>query len=270
MTREADGMVMVYVPGGTFLMGSDDDVVDYAMQLCNERFDDCQRVWFKDEQPAHSVTLDDFWIDRTEVSNAQYQRCIDAGACHAPTTCDWGEATYADASKAHHPVICVDWTGAQAYCAWAGARLPTEAEWEYAARGPDGKIYPWGDTFDGARLNYCDASCSFEYKDMDHDDGYEGTAPVESFESGASWCGALNTAGNVLEWTSSLKQGYPYQADDGREDPTLSDRRRVLRGGAWYVYAGYARSALRFGGLPTYQHGYIGLRCVVAPRSSSQ
>ncbi|MGD9099269.1 MAG: SUMF1/EgtB/PvdO family nonheme iron enzyme, partial [Anaerolineae bacterium] len=83
-------------------------------------------------------------------------------------------------------------------------------------------------------------------------------------------CGALNTAGNVLEWTSSLKQGYPYQADDGREDPTLSDRRRVLRGGAWYVYAGYARSALRFGGLPTYQHGYIGLRCVVAPRSSSQ
>ncbi|MCP4543349.1 MAG: formylglycine-generating enzyme family protein [Chloroflexi bacterium] len=248
MTREADDMVMVYVPGGEFEMGSDDGE--------------------SDEQPVHSVPLDDFWMDRTEVSNAQYARCVDARVCQAPTMCYEGEPTYEDASKADHPVICVDWRGAQAYCEWAGGQLPTEAQWEYAARGPDGKTYPWGYTFDGTRLNFCDANCPYGHKNTEYDDGYERTSPVDDFESGASWYGALNMAGNVWEWTSSLYQDYPYQASDGRKDPTLSDP-RVLRGASWYNLSSDTYSAYRSGQVPDDRHDDVGFRCVGSSTSFS-
>ena len=85
-------------------------------------------------------------IDRTEVTNDQYRNCVEAGICEEPATCNWGAPTYNDGSKADHPVVCVDWNGARTYCQWAGKQLPTEAEWEKAARGTDGLIYPWGDT----------------------------------------------------------------------------------------------------------------------------
>lgn len=111
-------MEMVYVPAGEFLMGSADADSDA----------------YSDEKPQHTVYLDAFWIDRTEVTNAQYLGCVEAGTCDAPLTCDWGEPTYDDATKANHPVVCVDWNDAEDYCGWAGARLPAEAEWEKAAR----------------------------------------------------------------------------------------------------------------------------------------
>jgi len=209
-TRPTDGVVMVYVPAGEFEMGSDDDDVDYALQLCNAYRGDCRREWFEDEQPVHTVVLDGFWIDRTEVTNAQYQQCVETEVCQAPTTCDWGEPTYGDASKSDHPVVCVDWHGAQAYCEWMGARLPTEAEWEYAARGPEGRVFPWGDAFDGTRLNYCDTNCERDWADETVDDGYAETAPVGSYPAGVSWCEALDMTGNVWEWVNDWYDGDYY------------------------------------------------------------
>jgi formylglycine-generating enzyme required for sulfatase activity len=234
-TRSTDGMVMVYVPGGTFQMGSMDGD--------------------SDEQPVHAVTLDAFWIDRTEVTNAQYRQCVEAGDCDEPGCWDMSDLNAPD-----QPVVCVNWYDAKAYCEWAGARLPTEAEWEYAARGPQGFVYPWGDRFDGERLNFCDANCTYSHKDTDYDDGHEKTAPVGSFETGASWCGAQDMAGNVREWTSSLYQDYPYQAGDGREDPASSGA-RVQRGGSWGGAAYIARSAARPRHYPLGRDVNWGFRC---------
>jgi formylglycine-generating enzyme required for sulfatase activity len=260
-TRAADGMVMVAVLGGKFEMGSDDEALDYAMQLCSEYSDSCERRWFEVEQPVHSVMLDDFWIDRTEVSNAQYALCVADGDCRASSYADdtdWNGDGY--------PVVGVSWQDAVDYCAWAGARLPTEAEWEYAARGPDEKTYPWGDAFDGARLNFCDANCIHGFENADYDDGYETTSPVEDLESGASWCGALNMAGNVWEWVSDWYGDYPSAAQTNPTGPETGDD-KVLRGGAWLYSSVNARSAFRGSRRPGDRFDVIGFRCVGAPTS---
>jgi formylglycine-generating enzyme required for sulfatase activity len=242
-TRPADGMVMVYVPAGEFQMGSTDDEVDYALQLC---YGDCERYWFDGEQPVHTVVLDGFWIDQTEVTNAQYRRCVGAGYCRSPTQSSsytrasyYGNSTYDD-----YPVIHVSWRQAATYCEWAEARLPTEAQWEYAARGSEGQVFPWGNTFDGARLNYCDSSCRFDWAASTVDDGYADTAPVGSYRAGASWCGALDMAGNVYEWVADWYGAY----STGRlVNPTGvgSGEFRVLRGGSWDDDARGVRSAWR-------------------------
>ena len=146
-------MVLVYVPAGEFKMGS-------------SRAEDPQT--FEEELPQHIVYLDDYWIDQTEVTNAQYARCVaDGGACTKPNdNTSLTRSSYYDNSQyANYPVILVSWSQAAAYCAWAGRRLPTEAEWEKAARGPDGRIYPWGNTFDGTMANYCDINCNNAWKD---------------------------------------------------------------------------------------------------------
>jgi len=270
-TRPADGMTMVYVPAGQFEMGSDDDGVDYAMQLCSELSDDCQRRWYEDEQPVHTVALDGFWIDKYEVTNAQYQKCVEAGACQAPTTCNWGEPTYGEADKADHPAVCVDWQGAQDYCEWAGARLPTEAEWEYAARGPAGNVFPWGDTFDGTLANSCDTNCTLDWKHTGYDDGYEQTAPVGSYPDGTSWCGAEDMAGNVWEWVSDWYDSDYYSASPA-ENPggPSSGEYRVSRGGSWRDGSNgeLLLAAFRYySGVPSNRTSNVGLRCASAIRS---
>lgn len=254
-TRPADGMEMVYVPAGEFEMGSDDDEVDDALATCSEVYGECQRDQFEDEQPAHTVALDGFWIDRTEVTNAQYRLCVEAGSCDEPLLWDLEDFNVPD-----QPVVFVDWHQANAYCEWAGGRLPIEAEWEYAARGPEGLVFPWGDAFDGTRLNYCDANCEFVWTDGTFDDGYTHVAPVGSFPAGASWCGALDMAGNVLEWVMDWYAGYSSGRQVSPTGPS-SGESRVLRGGSWNWCRAFARCASRHGLPPDSSNDIIGIRC---------
>ena len=214
--------------------------IGYARQLCDEYYKAhiargiCTWERFEDELPAHTVALDGLWIDRTEVTNAKYRRCVEAGACDPPANS--GSHThgryYDDSAYGDYPVVYVDWYQAVDYCAWAGGRLPTEAEWEYAARGSEGRMFPWGDAFDGTRLNYCDAKCEFGYADEMVDDGYADTAPVGRFPAGASWCGVQDLAGNVREWVADWYGDYSPRRQVNPTGPS-SGTGRVLRGGAW-------------------------------------
>lgn len=145
-----DGMVTIYVPAGVFRMGTTDEEVDEIYDECYDNMEmPCEREWFENELPAHNVFLDAFWIDQTEVTNLQYQRCMEAGAC-GPLMSNESytrDSYYGNSIYDNYPVVYVDWYMANAYCQWADRRLPTEAEWEKAARGTDGRKYPWGNGF---------------------------------------------------------------------------------------------------------------------------
>jgi formylglycine-generating enzyme required for sulfatase activity len=240
--RQADGMLMVYVPAGEFLMGSAEGEGD------------------PDEHPQHAVFLDAFWIDRTEVTNAQYRQCVEAGACSKPGC--WGDSRL---NADQQPAACVKWSRADAYCRWAGARLPTEAEWEKAARGTDGRIYPWGNEFDGTRLNFCDKNCASAWRDSSADDGYAHTAPVGSYPAGASPYGALDMAGNVWEWAADWYAADTYARSPER-NPSGPDsgQYRVQRGGSWADDEYSVRSAAHGGDDPLVAYGDVGFRCAVS------
>jgi len=260
-TRDRDGMTMVYVPEGDFIMGTP------------------AGAGGDDEGPLHKVTLDGFWIDRTEVTNAQYRIFVGATGHREPTICESGGPTYGDETKAEHPVVCVSWDDAKAYCEWAGGRLPTEAEWEKAARGTDERVYPWGNSFDGSRTNYCDTNCEFSHRDTTADDGYAKTAPVGSYPTGVSPYGALDMAGNVWEWVSDWYDFYyygesPQYNPQGPDSPksnwqdSASGPSRVLRGGSWLGFDTNERSAYRAWSPPDKSDIVIGFRCVVPSTSS--
>ena len=176
-TRQIDGMEMVLVPAGEFPMGSEDGS--------------------ENERPVHEVYLDAFYIDKYEVSNGQYEMCVKAGKCDAPsvTSSSTRDNYYGNPSYADYPVIFVTWYNAQDYCAWAGGRLPTEAEWEKAARGTDDRTYPWGNG---------DPNCSLANSYNDDTGSYcvGDTSEVGSYPTGASPYGALDMTGNVAEWVS--------------------------------------------------------------------
>jgi len=219
---------MVYVPAGEFIMGSH------------------QR---SNEQPVHAVYLDAFYIDKTEATNAQYRACVEAGLCRAPTICDWGEPTYEDPSKIDHPVVCVSWNDAKAYCEWAGKRLPTEAEWEKAARGTDGRTYPWGEGIDCDRAQY--SGCGGQ------------TVPVGSKPKGGSPYGALDMAGNVWEWVADwYDSGYYSRSPERNPLGPDSGELRVLRGGSWVYIPTSVRCAIRDWYIPDKRSSGVGFRCV--------
>jgi len=244
-----DNMVQVYVPAGEFKMGS-------------TRSEDPQAL--DEELPQHIVSLDAYWIDQTEVTNAQYALCVAAAACTKPKdTSSLSRASYYNNTQyASFPVIYVTWDQAAAYCKWGGRRLPTEAEWEKAARGPDGRFYPWGNTFDGSRANYCDINCVNAWKDSHYDDGYTDTSPVGDYPDGASPYGALDMAGNVYEWVADWFGPYSRIQQSNPTGPVIG-LEHIIRGGSWGDDQVHIRSAVRshVAALPAYQSNFIGFRC---------
>ena len=241
--QEFDGVEMVLVPTGCFRMGSN--------------------AGNSDEQPVKEQCFEEpFWIGRYEVTNAEYRECVEAGACTLPGDGVLTDATiYDDPNYANHPVIFVDWHQANDYAEWRGGRLPTEAEWEYAARGPDGLIYPWGNEIDATRVNFCDVNCrGYTWRDSNYDDGYAQTAPVGSYPGGVSWVGAYDLSGNIWEWISTIYQDYPYNATDGRESSLDAGSWRGWRGGAWYSTADLVRAGYRGRYVTTDRHHPAGIR----------
>jgi formylglycine-generating enzyme required for sulfatase activity len=212
---------MVAVPAGAFSMGADLDRPG-------------------DESPRHSVTLPAFRIDLYEVTNARYRKCVNSAACSEPADLRF----FDDTRAADHPVVFVSWYQADAYCRWLDGRLPTEAEWEKAARGTQGRAYPWGNRPSADKLN---AGLRFE-----------GTRPVGSYPAGASPYGALDMAGNVWEWTADW-----YLAYAGSEFQTnlFGEKYKVVRGGSWNHPIQDARSFHRDIAHPARTLLVVGFRC---------
>ena len=211
---------MASVPGGTMTLGSNVS---------------------SDTNPSHSVTVTGFLMDLTEVTVSAYGSCVSASQCETPTTCDYGYPNWGVTGKENHPINCVSWTHANTYCTWAGKRLPTEEEWEYAARYNDSRDYPWGSTGPSAALANYETS---------------GTTVVGSFPSGNSKLGIQDLAGNVWEWTSTWYCDTP---------PCTSGTYRVLRGGSWFYDSSSLRAAYRDDDDPSYRSYYFGFRCARTP-----
>ena len=265
---EKDGMVMVYVPAGEFEMGSQ-----------NGR---------DDEKPVHTVYLDAFWIDRTEITNAMFAKFIDDinyvtdtelvgqsfvglnGLYEQIDGADW-QHPFGPGSDIttiiEHPVVHVSWKDAYAYCKWASRRLPTEAEWEKAASWDEEnnikQEYPWGYHIYGKYMNYCDRKCSFDWADKNVDDGYVDTAPVGNYLAGASPYGALDMAGNAWEWVADW-YSESYYANSPSTNPLGPDggKYHVLRGGAWIATIEKLRTTYRFEFFPTSGND-VGFRCAM-------
>lgn len=258
--RTPDQMTMVFVPGSTFQMGSTKTEVIDAINLCKQHYPICNEWFYMREYPQHPVTLNDFWLDQTEVSNIQYRQCVEAGICIEPTSCQKGEPTYDDPEKANHPVVCVSWDDAQTYCDWVSARLPTEAEWEYAFRGEQNLNYPWGNSFDGSKLNYCDANCEQPHADNRYNDHYAMAMPVGFSSGDISWSGALNMSGNISEWVADWSSSYSSEPELNPVGPE-SGTEKILRGCNWSFQPAYCRGAARPSVSPDTQYNYLGFRC---------
>lgn len=232
-TRPVDGAVMVYVPAGEFLMGLDGRNPD--------------------QSPAHTLHLEAFWIDKLEVTNSMYKMCVaDKHCSSSPYNSDPKYNTD------EQPAVGVSWVDAKRYCEWADARLPSEAEWEKAARGRDHSLYPWGtDVLDVSNLN--------SKLNQGADTYIDAAAPVGSFPDGASSYGVLDMSGNVEEWTSTLYRHYPYNSQDGREDPkTDGTATRVVRGGSWSSKPEWLKATWRTHYTRGTRYPYTGFRCAIS------
>lgn len=256
-----DGMILLYVPAGPFTMGMTES--DSQAQ-CEKYNPDCQGINFKTEEPPHTVDIAAFWIDSTEVTNYMYATCVRDGACNPP---DFLRSSthlnyFGNPEFDNYPVIYVSWDDANAYCSWAGRRLPSEAEWEKAARGPNENIYPWGNDFDGALVNFCDANCSDkQLANNSFSDGYEDVSPVGSYPAGKSVYGALDMGGNVWEWVNDWFDVYP--GGDSTVSDDFGQKERVLRGGAFYGRSIFVRGANRFSWDPVKTRDSFGFRCAM-------
>ncbi len=243
-----DGSTLVLIPAGSFVMGSDT---------------------LQQTRPQHPVELDAFCIGRTEVTNAQFQRFLQETG-HELFASRWD--VHYEEGREDYPVVYVSWFDAAAYCKWAGGRLPTEAEWEKAARGPRGLPYPWGQDWDKNRCNSLTMDDPAQVSRMAIMDVGRGTTPVGSFPLGASPYGVLDMLGNAVEWCSSAYADYPYLAGDGREG-TDPESLRILRGGCWYNQPDTLTTFYRDKSTPEYWYfyNYVGFRLVLpAPAEDSR
>ena len=257
---------MVQIPAGQFFMGSDlKDAAD-------------------NEKPSHNVSVDSVCMDLYEVTAKKYKACSDSGKCRrAPTEVEWPKiskadretysplCTGSDPTKQDHPITCVTWDMADTYCKANGGRLPSEAEWEFATRGPDGRVYPWGDDAPTAQhLNACDAQClawgkahKVELTALEKgDDGYATTAPVGMFPAGRSRFGPYDVVGNVGEWVADWYGAYKADAAQNPTGPATGER-RVIRGGAWNAgFEAWLHPSFRYAQVPNAQSYGTGFRCV--------
>ncbi|MBI3161189.1 MAG: SUMF1/EgtB/PvdO family nonheme iron enzyme [Chloroflexi bacterium] len=223
-----DGSALIYIPAGEFSMG-------------NNGFD----------APVHSVTLDGFWIYQTKVTNRMFAQCVAVGSCTPPTE-ELGGPVYNNPEYANHPVVGVTWEQAQAYCSWSQGQLPTEAQWEKAARGPSGNVYPWGNdepACDILNFGYCSGR----------------TSEVDAFADGASPFGVLDMAGNVFEWVSDW-YGQSYYANSPATNPIgpESGEYRVIRGSSFESDPDQIDLGIRHYGAKVYHSRDIGFRCAVS------
>jgi formylglycine-generating enzyme required for sulfatase activity len=235
-----DGMVLV--PAGSFLMGSDKvDTEGRAQEFGS------MKPWYLDEHPQHSVDLPSYFMDKTEVTNGQYALYLTATGAAVPK--GWSAQALTPQNR-DRPVTGVNWYESDSYCRWLGKRLPTEAEWEKAARGTDGREFPWGDTFDANKANTGATRLG-------------SVTPVGHFPAGASPYGVMDMVGNVWEWTDSWYKPYPgsdYHSDD------FGEKYKVIRGGGWggvghYTLEHFYRTAYRFYIDPSIGFNDAGFRC---------
>jgi formylglycine-generating enzyme required for sulfatase activity len=261
-TRADDkGIEQVWVPAGSFKMGTDAATIQ-ALENLQPPAPGFVLGEFPSEQPQHEVRLTNgYWIDKYEVTNQAFQAFVNAGGY--TTQSYWSNAGWAWLEQQSvsqlpkfclgnlpdNPVACVTWYEAEAYAHWRGGRLPTEAEWEYAARGPESLTYPWGNEFDSSRCNLVNS---------------KGLQPVGSYPTGASWVGALDMAGNVMEWVQDWLG--PYSAGTIM-NPTGPDtgQVKVEKGGWWSGTLFVARPAYRhFEDPPEYNDFHIGFRIITS------
>jgi len=238
---------MILIPAGEFLMGSTDQEITDAWR---QNDGDWEREDYVSSYPQRKIVLPDFYIDKKEVSNGDYKMFIEATGHEAPLL--WDDQTL---NIPNQPVVGVDWNDADGYCRWLGKRLPTEAEWEKAARGTDGRAWPWGNTWDPQKVNHGNG-IGYGY---DESDGWRYTAPVGT-ELGVSPYGVLNMAGNVYEWTADDFNSYPENDKYNQEDFEKSFK--TLRGGAYDDGISEQRAATRCGFRKDYKDVDVGFRCV--------
>ena len=267
---DVDRMVGFFVPAGDFLMGSTDKDQNAK----------------PDEKPQRKVYVDAFWIDRTEVTSGMFEKfvnetgyetdaekrgyglAVDAqGQWLEIESAYWQypQGKFGRQAAPNYPVVHVSWHDAQAYCEWVGGRLPTEAEWEKAARGTEGQIFPWGEHgLEDFLLNFADRNLNVEYRNKQINDGYRLISPVGRYPTGASPYGALDMAGNVWEWVSDWYSPTYYRDPSSTVNPAgpSSGDLRVLRGGSWNNKVEDVRTVNRGKYDPSGSTDYDGFRCV--------